>query len=110
MDKLLNWYERALSFLGQDGGWKEDAELLMQDKSKAVSALCSLRVHYTLRKKENDVTEFTTSFTELSELVDLLQDDTDYRYWCCWLKFFISLSRRQWMQLWDDVDAVLQQM
>jgi hypothetical protein len=105
------WFEECVRFLGQKDAWRDDAELIGQEKGRSLSALCSLRFHYTMwKRRTGNATEFATRYDEMMQMVEMLQGDKDYPYWKCFMKFFIWLSASQWQQLWDDVDAVLIQL
>ena len=105
------WFEECVRFLGQNDAWRDDAALIGQEKGRSLSALCSLRFHYTMWKsRTGNATEFATRYDEMMQMVEMLQGDKDYPYWKCFMKFFIWLSASQWQQLWDDVDAVLIQL
>ena len=105
------WFEECVRFLGQNDAWRDDAALIGQEKGRSLSALCSLRFHYTMwKRRTGNATEFATRYDEMMQMVEMLQGDKDYPYWKCFMKFFIWLSASQWQQLWDDVDAVLIQL
>ena len=104
----------VMSWRGMDGGIeaaKQKHNVVMTPNTRSLSALCSLRFHYTMwKRRTGNATEFATRYDEMMQMVEMLQGDKDYPYWKCFMKFFIWLSASQWQQLWDDVDAVLIQL
>lgn len=108
-ENIEQWFSMCIDFLQPENAWPEDAAFLQKDKKRALSALCSLRVGYTLWKREQDpsASEFQTRYDELIQYTELKKNETDHAYWSCYMKFFLSLGAGEWQKLWDDVDEVL---
>ena len=53
------WFEECVRLLGQNDAWRDDAALIGQEKGRSLSALCSLRFHYTMwKRRTGNATEF----------------------------------------------------
>ena len=66
------WFEECVRFLEQNDAWRDDAALIGQEKGRSLSALCSLRFHYTMwKRRTGNATEFATRYDEMMQMVEM---------------------------------------